>query len=78
MDIIKVGDLRFWMTHNSARKATCAWLPEDDELRRAIRAGGIKVQRATLHFSGTKKYEAFELRKADAFRFDEQTGRFNY
>jgi len=55
MDIIKVGDLRFWMTHNSARKATCAWLPEDDELRRAIRAGGIKVQRATLHFSGTKK-----------------------
>jgi hypothetical protein len=43
MDIIKAGDLLFWMRHNSARKATCAWLPEDDELKQAIRMGGIKV-----------------------------------
>lgn len=78
MDIIKGGDLRFWMTHNSARKATRAWLPEDDELRQAILLGGIKVQRASLHPIGTKRYEAFEFSKSESFRFDEQTARFIY
>jgi len=77
MEIISGSDLLYWMKNNSARRATCGWLPEDEVLNHAVRWGVIKVHRVK-HIYQYKTYTAFEFEKSESFNYDDRTGHFAF
>ena len=78
MHITEMSDLRSWLRNDLDRRAVCQWIPDNDDLKQAIRMGGIKVKKTSKNIGAGMTFEEFEFLKSDSFKFDYDTGEYIY
>ena len=79
MNIDDYSAVIYWLEHNEMREAKCykEYLPEPNELKDAIRNGGVKVERVRERI-GKYSMDHFLLKKSHSFHFEWETHKYTY